>query len=79
MSIKHMITGVDNTTVDIGRVGFVATLLTFLGIEIWMAYKGLVFSASEFGIGVGAIFAAAGAMLKLKEGSEPNAGNPKSD
>ena len=70
--LNELITGVDNATLDVGRV----VLLAGVGAYIYFSYlsisRGAVFNGNDFGIGFGAICAGAGALLKFKEGSEPN-------
>jgi len=66
-----LLTGKDNESLDVGRVGFLLTLVTFLILVGYVVSKSGVFDMQGFGIAVGAIFTAGGAMLKLKENTEP--------
>ena len=64
--------GVDNTTPDIVRWLSGIVVLVALGLTIYVVVcKDQEFDIQNFGIGIGAIFAAVGAALKLKETTEP--------
>jgi hypothetical protein len=70
--MKNMLTGVDNETHDVARVLAVLAFLVGLGLTIYaVAWKGQSFDLTQFGLGIGAMLAALGAALKLKEDTEP--------
>jgi len=72
--IKNIGTGKDGETHDVIRWTAIWTTVTALGLTIYnVMYKGMVFDIQSFGIGMGAVFAAVGAALKLKETTEPEA------
>lgn len=81
------LTGKDNSTGDIGRILLlvsVVSYLLFVGVALYKAINMSVpptpiFDMVNFGVGLGAVFASAGALLKLKEGSEPHDGNTGSN
>lgn len=70
--ITQLLTGADNQTHDIGR--WMAAISGLSGI-FYEGYAVIVmhtpFSMQDFGIGVGALAAGIGSMLKLKEDTEP--------
>ena len=71
---KDLLTGVDNETQDFGRwLGFLAFLagVFYQGWDVMVNARS--FSMQDFGIGVGALAAGTGVMLKLKENTEPQA------
>lgn len=80
------LTGKDNTTGDIGRILLLVSTLCYLFYVGVALYKSItmpvtpvpIFDMTNFGIGLGAVLASGGALLKLKEGSEPD-GNPNSN
>ena len=77
--LRHLFTGADNKSWDIGRflwalAFLVAVILTFHGHVI-----GRPFDIQGFGIGIGTLLACGGAALKLKEGSEPPAATNPAD
>jgi hypothetical protein len=75
--LNNISTGKDNKTHDIGRVAAIACIVVGLGLQIYaVGWKGQLFDMQAFGLGVGAMAAGIGAMLKLKERSEPD---PKED
>ena len=69
--LQQLLTGKDNETHDIGRWLAVLTVLAGIGYQGWAIYKGQPFDLQNFGVGAGALFTGVGAMLKLKEGTEP--------
>jgi SAM-dependent MidA family methyltransferase len=74
-----LFTGEDNDTHDIGR--YFAALFGVMAIffEGWdVIVQNHTFSIQEFGIGTGALALGLGAMLKLKENTEPHKCPPNS-
>lgn len=68
---KQLMTGRDGITHDIGRYAAGISYLTGLGLQIYVVLRGSPFDFQAFGIGVGALSAGVGAMLKLKSETEP--------
>jgi len=75
MSIKDMLlktfTGKDNQTLDIGRILWAVSVLSFLGMGFFAIYKGQVTDFIAFGTGCAAVLAAGGAALGFKSKTEP--------
>lgn len=69
--LQHILTGIDNQTWDIGRVGFALAVIAYTIAMLWMAIQYKQFNAVDIGGGYGAIAGGFGALLKLKEKSEP--------
>ena len=70
--LKQLLTGKDNNTHDLFRWLSMVSVLTALGLEVYsvvMLHK--TFDMQAYGLGLAAVFAGAGAGLKLKEGTEP--------
>jgi ATP-dependent protease HslVU (ClpYQ) peptidase subunit len=62
-----MFTESDNRTHDIFRYLALATILTAIGLQIFVVVmKGQTFDVQQFGIGSGALFAGMGAALMMK-------------
>lgn len=70
-ALKQLFTGVDNQTLDLGRVLWAAGAITFMGTAVYAVWKGQPFAPQDYGIGLGAVLAAGGAALKLKKDTEP--------
>lgn len=71
---KDMFTGLDGVSTDIGRVGGFLGLIVILAIgvrEEWMAGPNYPFNFMDFCGGLAAYLAAWGALLKIKETTEP--------
>ena len=71
--LLQLLTGIDGETHDLARWCGLLSVMTFLGLEIANFIVNHTFDATEFGIGLGAVFAATGAFIKLKESTEPSA------
>lgn len=61
----------NGTTFDNGRILGNLTILVFLGLSIADFCVNKRFNFEQFGICAGATFAGVGALLKLKENTEP--------
>jgi hypothetical protein len=70
--IIDILTGIDGESYDVGRVLGVLLVLVFIGISIY-AYVVLKqsFNPVEWGSGAGVTTTGIGALLKLKEKTEP--------
>lgn len=65
--LRQLFTESDNVTHDLYKYLAVLAILTGLGLNIYtVVIKGAAFVMSEFGIGIGALFAGAGAALAMK-------------
>lgn len=75
MKIKTQIyrtfTGIDNSTLDIGRILWAAGVLAFFAMSIHSSWHGQVFDPISWGTGFGAVMAAGGAALWMKRATEP--------
>ena len=72
--VRQILTGIDNTTHDIGRWMAAASSVTALGLQIYdTVWRGRPFDIQAFGIGCAALAVGAGAFLKLKADTEPGA------
>lgn len=69
--LHQLLTGKDNQTHDVARWLAVASFAVGLGLTIYVTVRGQPFSLQDFGTGIGLLFVAVGAAIKLKEGSEP--------
>ena len=71
-AFRDIVTTKDGVTHDIGRWGGVLSLLVGLGLQIYVVFcRGQSFDFLNFGAGVAALAAGVGAMLKIKESTEP--------
>lgn len=70
---RDITTGKDGDSFDVGRAYAVAVCMAGLFFMGWdVIVHATHFDFQSFGIGVGAMAAGIGALLKLKEGSEPH-------
>jgi hypothetical protein len=69
--LKHLFTGIDGVTYDIGRVGGALSFLVGLGLEVYSVVWHVPFDFLAYGAGIAAMAAGIGALLKLKESQEP--------
>jgi hypothetical protein len=69
---KHLFTGRDNHTYDLGRVLWATSLFSFIAITLYSLYKGgYDFDPVTWGAGCAALLASGGAALGLKSATEP--------
>lgn len=68
---KDILTGKDNETYDSGRLSLFIGVISFVVFSGFAVFKAGTFDYISYGSGFAAICAGAGALLKLKEGSEP--------
>jgi hypothetical protein len=74
--LKQMMTGIDGETHDIARWLGALSVLVFLGLTVYeVVVQHHEWKMADFGLGLGAVFTATGAFIRLKETSEP--GVPK--
>jgi len=69
--LKHMFTGKDNQTIDLGRVLWAKAVIAFLGLAFYGVYKGNPVDYMAFGTGLAAVLAAGGAAIGFKAKTEP--------
>ncbi|MER2545933.1 MAG: hypothetical protein ABTS16_21270 [Candidatus Accumulibacter phosphatis] len=69
--LRQLLTGRDNQTHDVARWLAVVSFAVGLGLTIYVTVRGQPFVLQDFGTGIGLLFVAVGAAIKLKEGSEP--------
>lgn len=69
--IRHAFTGVDNTTVDIGRVLWFLGGIAFIIISAVFVWKTGQWNPLEWGSGFAAVNGGSGLATKLKEKTEP--------
>jgi hypothetical protein len=70
---KHCATGIDGETYDVGRIIGLVWGIGYVALVGGSAIAGKSISLQDVGIGAGAIATGIGALLKLKENSEPKA------
>jgi len=71
--LKHMITGMDNQTVDVARVLWIVGVVAFLGFTGCEVYKSGHFNMTDFSLAYSALLAGGAAGVKIKETCEPPA------
>lgn len=70
--LQDITTGLDGKSYDVGRISAVVTVANAIGLSIYdVVWQHAHFDLQAYGIGAGALFAGLGALLKLKENSEP--------
>lgn len=74
--IKQTFTGADNKTLDIGRILWAMSVISFLVMGFYGIWKGQVMDYLAFGTGIAAVMAAGGAALGMKANSEPKPPKP---
>lgn len=69
--IRHIITGIDNHTVDVARVLWIFGIFSFLGFAGYEVFKSQHFDMLNFATAYGVMLAAGAAGVKIKETCEP--------
>jgi len=69
--LKHLFTGIDNTTWDLGRVLWAKISFVFCVISGWHTYHTGTFDPQAWAIGASAILAGGGGAIALKSKTEP--------
>lgn len=64
-------TGADNSSLDIGRILWLAVTISYIGLECAAVYRGVVFDPMSFSGGVAGITVAFSSALKIKQTTEP--------
>ena len=69
--MKHLLSGMDNTTVDIGRVSWAASFLAVVAAAGANWWHGSVIDVQGLAIALSAVAGAHGAALWAKKDTEP--------
>ena len=75
-ALKHMFTGVDNTTWDLGRILWAKVSIVYCVISGYHEIVHGNFDAQNWAIGASAILAGGGGALALKANTEPKNVDP---
>ena len=75
-ALKHMFTGVDNMTFDIGRILWAKISIVYCAISGYHAVMHGTFDPQNWAIGASAILAGGGGALSLKSHTEPKNADP---
>jgi hypothetical protein len=74
--IKDCFTIKDGESWDLGRIMWFLGAMIFNALSIWSIAQGQIFDPIAWGTGFGAVLAAGGMALMLKENSEPQPEKP---
>jgi len=72
--MKHLLktfSGIDNQSLDLGRILWALGTLVFFAMSIHSVWKGQAFDAISWGAGFSAVLAGGGAALWMKKDTEP--------
>lgn len=69
--LKHIFTGIDNQTWDLGRILWAKISVVYCAISAGQVWAGHTFDPQSWAIGAGTILAAGGGSLLLKAKTEP--------
>ncbi len=69
--LKHLLTGKDGETHDLGRWAWLGGFVTVVGHSIWSAAHGVHVSLVELGEALGIVSGAGGAAIGFKAKTEP--------
>lgn len=70
---KNIITGIDNSTVDVARVLWIVGILSFLGFAGYQVYKSGSFDMVNYALAYSGLLAGGAAGVKIKASTEPAA------
>ena len=76
---KHLFTGKDNETFDIGRIILFEAIQSYIALAAYAIYKGGAYDYIAYGTGLAALLAAGGAGIMMKAGTEPEPVSIKTD
>jgi hypothetical protein len=68
----HLFSGKDNTTLDIGRILWAISVVTFLLLSAYSIHNGQLFDPIAWGTGIGLVLGAGGAAIAIKSTTEPD-------
>ena len=71
--LNDIITGVDNKSVDLGRVSWILCVLAIIALQCVYTYLTKNFDVLNFGTALAATSGAHGGAIALKAGTEPTA------
>lgn len=74
---KYMVTGIDNSTVDVSRVLFAAGAIVFLVYAGYDVYKSGHFNMTEFSLAYSGLLASGAVGVRIKSSTEPSANEGK--
>ena len=69
--LKHLVTGSDNTTHDLGRWSWVASFVSVIGATVHNAMHGAVIDVQALATALGAVAGTHGLALWAKKDTEP--------
>lgn len=69
--LKHLVTGIDGKTHDLGRYSWIASMLSVIGGGIWNALHAGAVDLMQFAQAIGVVAAAHGGALMMKAKTEP--------
>jgi hypothetical protein len=69
---KHMVTGIDNQTVDVARVLWIIGALSFLGFAGYQVYKSGSFDMANFALAYTGLLSGGAASVRIKAITEPD-------
>lgn len=73
---RHLFTGIDGESIDIGRVMWAVGVVAYIGMSIYQLVEHKTFDPMNWGSGFAIINGGSGVALKLKENTEPAATPP---
>ena len=72
--VTDLLTGIDGKTHDLGRWAGALSFISGVSLEIYVVgWKGQPFDFTQFGLGIAAMATGIGALLRLKQDTEPGA------
>lgn len=69
--LKHITTGIDGESYDLGRISWIITTLSIISIAVYMVAHGTALSIQDFGISLASNTAAHGGAIMMKKATEP--------
>ena len=72
MNLMHLLTGKDNSTLDLGRISWALSYVSVLGHEAYQLYKGAGSTLRDFALALGIVASAHGLALGMKAKTEPD-------
>jgi hypothetical protein len=72
--LRHLLTGRDNQTHDMGRWSWLVCTLSVLGHDAYQLYKGVTVDVKDLGVALCAVAAAHGVAIGMKAKTEPAGG-----
>lgn len=69
---RELFSGKDNQTLDVGRILWAMSIISFLGMGFYGIYSDQIIDYLAYGTGLSGLLAAGGAALGLKSKTEPD-------